>query len=802
MRAHWLWLAGLAALGAALAGCGGGEEAPPPNPMPVATVATPAPTPTTAARAVAGAPMATPTATATPVPTPTPPPPLTLAECKRVLALGDRFGEEPPTAGPCLIVVSDGTPDALMLEWAGGPENTTKWQYRLAIWTPESHPNPPWGEWGDIPSSGPATRAYRLTGLTKASRYRVQIRGITGTADAAPSNTYSGATHLPAPHFPSLFVLNIVEGDGETRWRIGDNGYAVVFPKGMRLRLGTWAMGNAAFYAPLYDVLSGSAIGLESTYDSGGRLATAFTGARDIVMPTASTATTAPPRDVNALFDQIEASLRRVPLASEIEAALVRFRSDQGQAPTSSLKPVTLTTVAPPDAGALILEWTGTPSSVTKWQYRLRGPIWQGAGGKAWSEWRDIPGSDANTRSYRLGGLAQFRQYFFQVRGWPALAEGAASNAASATTLRFESDGFPHMPPGQVVEGGATYRIGGLDYVTAVPENMRLMMGGATHNSDGSVTVSLFDVATGSYLLIDSETGEYVERTIAGEGNAPRVNALFDQIVASIRLVPRPPEPATTPTPTLTCTQATLGVDPATNAGLARDCDTLLTVKATLAGTGTLNWSADTHIGSWDGVTVSGTPERVTALSLASRGLAGAVPAGLGNLQELRGLRLEGNQLSGRIPSKLGQLTGLGQVYVNGNQLTGCAPPAWEAVADKNLGGLAYCDEPLDAWDHETLTGGNTYRFQRNSRVLPLIIDIPDGEKFTWTSESVDVSEGPVSILIIEHVTSSSDIVLSWRTGKESDRIEDDTGTSTASRLSIGAVLDQIAASVWIAELP
>ena len=189
----------------------------------------------------------------------------------------------------------------------------------------------------------------------------------------------------------------------------------------------------------------------------------------------------------------------------------------------------------------MLLEWAGAPASVTKWQYRLRGPIWQGAGGETWSEWRDIPGSDASTRSYRLGGLAQFRAYFFQVRGWPAVAEGNTSNAAPATTLRFEGDGIPHMMPAQVVEGGATYRIGGMDYVTTVPWNMRLMMGGGTLNSDGSITASLFDVATGSYLLIDVETGEYVERTITEEG-APGnedVHARFDQIVASTRKLPR-----------------------------------------------------------------------------------------------------------------------------------------------------------------------------------------------------------------------------------------------------------------------
>ena len=34
------------------------------------------------------------------------------------------------------------------------------------------------------------------------------------------------------------------------------------------------------------------------------------------------------------------------------------------------------------------------------------------------------------------------------------------------------------------------------------------------------------------------------------------------------------------------------------------DCEALLAARDTLAGSGTLNWSGSTAIGSWDGVTV------------------------------------------------------------------------------------------------------------------------------------------------------------------------------------------------------
>ena len=90
----------------------------------------------------------------------------------------------------------------------------------------------------------------------------------------------------------------------------------------------------------------------------------------------------------------------------------------------------------------------------------------------------------------------------------------------------------------------------------------------------------------------------------------------------------------------------------ADNPGLVRDCETLLAVRDTLRGTGALNWSVDTTITDWDGVTVEGTPGRVTRLSLPSKSLTGTIPAGLGRL-DLTTLKLAGNSLTGCIPPAL-----------------------------------------------------------------------------------------------------------------------------------------------------
>ena len=120
--------------------------------------------------------------------------------------------------------------------------------------------------------------------------------------------------------------------------------------------------------------------------------------------------------------------------------------------------------------------------------------------------------------------------------------------------------------------------------------------------------------------------------------------------------------------------------DPANNPGLVADCDSLLSAWDTLAGTATLDWSADLLIENWDGVTVSGTPPRVTSLGLQHLQLTGTIPAELGSLTNLTHLYLYRNQLSGEIPAELGGLTNLKTLWLSGNQLSGEIP--------EKLGGL------------------------------------------------------------------------------------------------------------------
>ena len=167
--------------------------------------------------------------------------------------------------------------------------------------------------------------------------------------------------------------------------------------------------------------------------------------------------------------------------------------------------------------------------------------------------------------------------------------------------------------------------------------------------------------------------------------------------------------------------------DPAANDVLVGECERLLAVRDTLVGTGTLNWSAARPMAGWTGVTVAGTPPRVTKLELADSGLTGELTGLLGTLTALTELRLDGNGLTGAIPSKVIKLTLLTDAYLAGNDLEGCVPRWLRTVANNDVPslGLPDCGFPTDLgprnWKTAELLTPGTYVF------ASLTFDIPPG---------------------------------------------------------------------------
>ena len=141
---------------------------------------------------------------------------------------------------------------------------------------------------------------------------------------------------------------------------------------------------------------------------------------------------------------------------------------------------------------------------------------------------------------------------------------------------------------------------------------------------------------------------------------------------------------------------------------------TLLSVMNALRGDGGyLNWSAEAAISTWDGVTIEGSPPRVTWLLLRDRSLNGSVSGGLSDLSNLEYLSLRGNDLTGTIPAELGSLSGLKALSLGRNSLTGTIPP--------ELGSLTKLE--LLRLDNNQLSGTIPVELGRLSSLVTLLLN-------------------------------------------------------------------------------
>ena len=163
------------------------------------------------------------------------------------------------------------------------------------------------------------------------------------------------------------------------------------------------------------------------------------------------------------------------------------------------------------------------------------------------------------------------------------------------------------------------------------------------------------------------------------------------------------------------------------------DCTTLLGLKDTLRGTGSLNWATTLAMTAWDGIKkednhqgeISGEPApgdqaetqqpraspapflltlgNLTGLRVLSLGynqLTGTIPPELGNLTRLSQLDLRDNRLTGSIPTQLSNLTGMKYLYLSENQLTGTIPDLSKMTSLNHLylGNNNFTSGGIPAW--------------------------------------------------------------------------------------------------------
>ena len=92
------------------------------------------------------------------------------------------------------------------------------------------------------------------------------------------------------------------------------------------------------------------------------------------------------------------------------------------------------------------------------------------------------------------------------------------------------------------------------------------------------------------------------------------------------------------------------------------------------------NWSSDTPICSWIGVTCSSRHQRVAAINVSNMDLSGIIPPELGNLSFLVSLDMSGNKLYGDLPKELAKLKRLKFISFNFNRFGGKIPSFFEAM--------------------------------------------------------------------------------------------------------------------------
>ena len=194
----------------------------------------------------------------------------------------------------------------------------------------------------------------------------------------------------------------------------------------------------------------------------------------------------------------------------------------------------------------------------------------------------------------------------------------------------------------------------------------------ATDADDDTLTYSLEGTGAASFD-IGSSSGQIVTRAgvtltagathpvtvVATDGNAGRATVAV----------------------TITVVQGAFGcatrgaVTDASNTGLVADCEALLKARDQLQDGGArLNWFEGTPIDRWQGITLGGTPMRVTEVDLNRMGLSGTIPAELGDVRRLTKLNLRSNSLTGVVPASLGNLRYLEVLNLHSNMLNGEIP--------------------------------------------------------------------------------------------------------------------------------
>ena len=314
--------------------------------------------------------------------------------------------------------------------------------------------------------------------------------------------------------------------------------------------------------------------------------------------------------------------------------------------------------------------------------------------GRAWT--------GSGTLSQTLTGLIGGTRYDVQVRAVNSAGEGPWSPTRTGTPI------VELTVPGTPIFVSVTPGAGSLSVAWSAPPD------------DGGSQVTSYDVR---HIRSDALSKADASWTVTTRGpfgvGAPghRLPGLtggtrYDVQVRAVNAAGDGPWSATTtgtPLVQSVCEDSNVVPNALSNPLLVSDCETLLALKDTLRGTGSMNWSANVPVRDWNGIRLGDSPLRVTSLRIQS-GMTGRIPSELGNLTGLNLLDLSRNRLAGAIPGALGNLSNLRSLYLQGNRLTGSVPDELGYLSDLEI---------LYLWSNQ-LTGGIPSRLGRASSLEEL----------------------------------------------------------------------------------
>ena len=284
------------------------------------------------------------------------------------------------------------------------------------------------------------------------------------------------------------------------------------------------------------------------------------------------------------------------------------------------------------------------------------------------SSWSDLAADTGSTgTSYSHTGLTAGSTRYYRVSAINSAGTSSVSVIVTATTESARANA-PGAPTGLTATADGQTKID-LSWNAPADDGGEDVTGYRIEVSEDRSSWSDLAADTGSTGTSYSHTG-----LTAGSTRYYRVSAINSAGTSSASVIVTATAESAEQTTADTCATGGAVSDADNNPGLVSDCDTLLGSKDTLRGTGTLNWSASTSISQWNGITVSGSPRRVTKLSITQGGLTGTIPAELGTLTSLQWLEFRDNDLTGTIPSKLGDLSNLEFLFLRNGQLTGAIP--------------------------------------------------------------------------------------------------------------------------------